>query len=384
MTRRHLIAIASGAFRPMSAADSLEMRKIQVQCMGSKVRLISPDIKGPVELRSVGGSLFEAELMLDVRPNCYRYKLEVDGKLMADRSNPLVMANGEKPEPGNMLWHPQALHDDWIGNRIPRGQLQRLMVRCKTPRPHDRQVWIHVPRGYERRTKGLPALYLLHPGGGSGFDTALGWRAPEVADWLIAKRRVKPFVLVMPDLSVPLGYTDSSPNQPTGPAESEADRGTERDPWVVNHVRLVGESAKSLREEVIPVIEDQYSLDSSIGGRAIAGVSGGGTHALLLEAQTKGYAHLLSAAVMHNGVMNELFFREIDSRPASSARPKVIAIAGENDRFRNVEFTREFARQAEQRGMLIELTIHNFGHSGGPRFLVQSMEAAYGNKSEKK
>ncbi len=368
----------------MCGEEFTETRKIQVQCTGKKVRLISPDLAGPIEMRSVGDGKFEAELKLDVRPNRYRYQLEVDGKQIADRSNPLVIANGEKLESGNLLWHPQALHDDWIENRIPRGQLQRLMVRCKTPQPHDRQVWIHVPKGYERRTKGLPALYLFHGGGGSGLGNALGSGAPEVADWLIAKRRVKPFVLVMPDLSVPPGYADPSPNQPSRPAESEADRGTHRDPWVVRHVRVVGDTAKSLREEVIPRIEEQYGLDSSIGGRAIAGVSAGGTATLLMEAQTSGYAHLLSAAVMHNGVMNELFFREMDRRPAASKRPKVIAIAGENDSFRNVAFTREFARLAEQRGMLQELTIHNFSHTGGPRFLVQAMEAAYGNKRPKR
>ena len=384
MTRRHLIALTSGVICQVRGGESTEFRNIRVQSTGNKVRFISPDLDAPVELRSIGGGMFEGELKLDVRPNRYRYTLEVDGSRIADRSNPLVIANGEKLEAGNLLWHPQALHDDWMKNRIPRGQLQRLMVRCKTPLPFDRQVWIHVPKAYERRTKGLPAFYLLHAGGGSGLATALGSGAPEIADWLIAKQRVKPFVLVMPDLSWPLGYVDTPPNQPTQPSESESDRGTHRDPWVVNHVRVVGDIAKSLREEVFPVIQEQYGLDSSIAGRAIAGVSLGGTATLLIEAQTNGYAHLLSAAVMHNGVMTELFFREIDRRPQASTRPKVIAIAGQNDRFRNVEFTREFARMAEQRGMLEELIIHNFGHSGGPRFLVQAMEAAYGNKSEKK
>lgn len=367
MDRRTWMTTTMGIAALGRAEQSTTQRRIIVRADGAqKVRFLSPDMPEPIDMNPTAPGTFEAHLTLDVRPNRYRYRLEVDGKEQADGANPLMVANGGKLESGNLVWHPEPLHQDWLQNRIPRGQLQRMVIRCSHPRPHDCQVWSHVPAGYEGRTKGLPALYLLHAGGGSGLGFAQGMAATEVADWLISQRRVRPFVLVMPDREVPPGY--STP----GPREAS------RDEWVKGHIQRVGENAKSLREEIIPVIEKRYGLLAEWRGRAFAGVSGGGTAALLIEAQTSGYAHLISAAVNHNSLMNELFFREMDRRPARASRPKVIAIAGENDSFKNVEFTREFARLAQERGMLQELTIHNFGHSGGPRFLVQAMEAAYG------
>jgi len=61
-----------------------------------------------------------------------------------------------------------------------------------------RSIWVYTPAGYEEGRWKYPVLYLLHGAG----DTENGWvtigRANLILDNLIAARKARPMVVVMP------------------------------------------------------------------------------------------------------------------------------------------------------------------------------------------
>lgn len=359
------------------AADNL--RRLRVRLDGAKeAELVGGDLARQ-PMKALGGGLFEAELALPERVNRYRYKLRAGAKELADLDNPLRQADGGALRAGNILWHPLEVHQAWLAGKIPRGRLERVTVRCQDPLPHDRNVWVHVPAGYEGRTKGLPALYLLHAGGGSGLSYCVGDVAPELSDTLLALGRVQPFVTVMPDLDPPAGTREEMKN----PFQVDADK------WVVELQGQIQKSALDVRENLVPAMEKRYGLRADWSGRAFLGNSGGGYHCLLIEADSKvPYAKVLAPSAMFNPRLNEYFFAALDRRGKAEPRPRLIAAAGENDPMSKTTAAqnlgtiaghcRAFAQMAEERGLLQRMFIHNFGHSGGPEILVETMEAAYG------
>ena len=108
---------------------------------------------------------------------------------------------------------------------------------------------IYTPPGYEKDASvRYPALYLLH---GSG-DSEMAWtqvgRAQSIADNLIAKKRARPMILVMPN-----GFGDQF--------ESE------------------------LTKEIVPMVESRYRVKPEPGNRALAGQSMGGFQALAIASK---------------------------------------------------------------------------------------------------
>ncbi len=159
--------------------------------------------------------------------------------------------------------------------------------------------------------------------------------------------------------------------------------------WMTELVKRMGKLAELLRTEIIPAVERRYGLRADWRSRAVMGNSGGGTITLMLEADSKSpYAKVLGPSAMFNPPMNDYFFNAIDRRGENVPRPRLIASAGRNDpaselgKAQNLstvdDYCRAFGAQAEQRGMLHKMSVHDYGHSGGPEMLVEVMEAAYG------
>ncbi|BDC49286.1 hypothetical protein F183_A16020 [Bryobacterales bacterium F-183] len=378
MLRRDFLLGISTAFAA-AGADNTTTRTLRTKVDGaSAVELVGQDFPSQ-PMKSLGNGVFEAQLELPPRINRYRYKLKVNNALIADPQNPLVQADSERLTAGSILWHPLDVHQAWVDGKIRRGRLERLRVRCSYPTPHDRNVWVHIPAGYERSTKGLPALYLFHAGGGSGLNYASGEVAPDLCDTLISLGKARPFVTIMPDLDPPVGLL------PPNPYEMRVDANK----WVGELHNRVRKSAEALKTEIIPAVENKYGLKASWDARAMYGNSGGGYHTLILEADHDGpYAKVLSASAMYNPLLTNYFFAAIDKRPKATPRPQIIAAAGDNDpisaavaaqKLGNVdEHCRNFSAMAKERNMLHRMIIHHYGHSGGPEVIAETILAAYG------
>jgi enterochelin esterase-like enzyme len=195
-----------------------------------------------------------------VAPGVYEYRFIVDGLSVIDAQNPAI-----KPQrwPGTSILHlpatPPAL---WDLREVPHGTLHTHGYRATTLGGAWRELVVYTPPGYGKAGAGpFPTLYLSH-----GFSDNQGsWSAHGKAHWildnLIAEGKAAPMVIVMPDAhSLPPGpgWKDDYANQNTDAFCQE------------------------MIKDVIPMIEANYTVKKEAKGRAFAGLSMGGRHALTI------------------------------------------------------------------------------------------------------
>jgi enterochelin esterase-like enzyme len=193
-----------------------------------------------------------------VDPGVYEYSFYLDGYRSVDPGNPSlkptrVLGTSILEVPGN-----PALLTEF--QDVPHGTLHVHRYRSPALEGRVRRVHIYTPPDYEKRTsQKYPLLVLIH---GSG-DTDACWtehgRAHHILDNLIAQKRARPMVLVMPD-------AHALPPQPgSGPGRGlENVRAFERD----------------LLDEVLPLVQARYRVRTDAQSRAIVGLSLGGSEAL--------------------------------------------------------------------------------------------------------
>lgn len=174
-------------------------------------------------------------------------------------------------------------------SNVPHGQVHSLVLESQLLQgnflgddPH-RRIDVHVPHGHDG--SGLPLLVDL-AGFLAGGPAHSGWKGfgenlPERLDRLVAEGVMPPAVVAMPDCFTRLGGNQYINSAVMGP-------------W-----------ADVLRQEVVPLVEQQFRCGGS-GRRGVFGKSSGGfgalVHALL-------YPDFWAAAACHSGDMGfELMF----------------------------------------------------------------------------
>ncbi|HLN22220.1 MAG TPA: alpha/beta hydrolase-fold protein [Bacteroidales bacterium] len=117
-----------------------------------------------------------------------------------------------------------------------------------------RQFYIYKPAGYDVNiNEKYPVLYIIHGGGEDERGWAVQGKADIILDNLIAEKKAKPMLIVMPD-----GNID---------AQGGGDAG----------LRMF---ERELKECIIPFVEKNYRAESSQAARALAGLSQGGIQTL--------------------------------------------------------------------------------------------------------
>ena len=202
-------------------------------------------------------------------PEIYSYRFDVDARPQFDPNNlthitPNLVYRGDEVEvPGEI---PQL----WDIADVPHGELHRHRYTTAVVKglpDNTSEYLVYTPPGYDPRAKSkYPVLYLLH-GWSNTVDT---WtetlQADIILDNLLAARRIKPMVVVMP-----LGYGDMSfVNGPIGEIWKQK-------PLVDENTDLF---SQTLLTEVLPRIESQYNVSTKREDRAIAGLSMGGLESL--------------------------------------------------------------------------------------------------------
>jgi enterochelin esterase-like enzyme len=194
-------------------------------------------------------------------PDLYAYSFVVDGLTILDPVNPVTKPNILNMQ--SLLHVPGPSSVPWEIRDVPRGTLHRHFYRSAVVGDY-RDFFVYTPPGYDPAAAGgYPVLYLLH-----GFsDDASGWtavgRAHVILDNLIAGRKARPMLIVMP-----LGYGAPQVLTTRGP----------RDPalWLKN---MEGFRDATLKE-VLPQVERLYNVSKDRSRRAIAGLSMGGAESL--------------------------------------------------------------------------------------------------------
>ena len=191
-----------------------------------------------------------------VKPDIYEYTFIVDGLQVVDPSNSwlkvwlrnaknLVEIPGDEP----MFYEEQ---------QVPHGTVHIHKYQSKSLGV-TRELYVYTPPGYEtnRDTK-YPVLYLFH-GFGDSEDawTGIG-RANLIMDNLIAAKKARPFIIVMP-----YGHTPSSPP-------------------VMKSIGRYEAYEKDLINDIIPYVQSCYRVSSEQKDRAVAGLSMGGGQSLTI------------------------------------------------------------------------------------------------------
>jgi enterochelin esterase-like enzyme len=190
-----------------------------------------------------------------LEPNMYFYAFSVDGVRTADPANTnTIVTGGRFPQSGLEIRGEAALL--WEVQRVPKGTIH-VEFFDSALQGRERSYYVYTPPGYENNRGGsLPVLVLLPGTPGTEADWVTVGLVNRIFDNLIAQKRVKPMLVLMPRADILLR------------GGTRADNLREFEPLLVR--------------EVLPHFESRYHRRSRPDLRAIAGYSLGGELALVV------------------------------------------------------------------------------------------------------
>ena len=180
-------------------------------------------------------------------PGAYQYSFVVQGVQIADPRNQAM--NETTTGYNSLLVVPGSEMMDT--KNVPHGALAQVFY-DSTVLGRPRRMHVYTPPGYGATSDRYPVFYLLHGSGDSDQSWSALGRAGIILDNLIAARKAKPMVMVMP-----AGHTAV----PATPASREA-------------------FIKEFMTDILPFVEKNYRVRTDRASRAIAGLSMGGGQTL--------------------------------------------------------------------------------------------------------
>jgi enterochelin esterase family protein len=221
-----------------------------VSLRGSDIPSMAGQQASPPTFTKGENGVWEATLgPLD--PGAYRYTFMVSGVPVIDPRNP------HTSESNNNVWSLVVVPgSDFMDTRnVPHGAVAAVTY-YSTALEKFRRMHVYTPPGYENNQEKYPVFYLLHGAGDCDEAWTSVGRAGFILDNLIAAKKVKPMVVVMP-----AGHTT---------ATFGAGRGAStRDEFLEDFVT-----------DIMPYAEKHYRVLTDRGHRAIAGLSMGGSQTL--------------------------------------------------------------------------------------------------------
>jgi len=187
----------------------------------------------------------------------YRYNFSIDGVSVLDPRNPSTSESN-----GNTWSLFYVGGSDFMETKdVPHGAVAEVTYHSKSLQ-RFRRMHVYTPPGYEAGDGKYPVFYLLH----GAFDCDDSWssvgRAGFILDNLIAEKKAKPMVVVMP-----AGHT--------GPFRFGAPAGDPAKPSVDEFIR-------DFTDDIMPYVETHYRVFTDQKHRALAGLSMGGGQTLAI------------------------------------------------------------------------------------------------------
>jgi enterochelin esterase family protein len=188
-----------------------------------------------------------------LEPNVYFYVFHVDGVRAADPANSNTIVTGGRFPQSRLEIHGVSAQI-WKAQTVPKGTIHIEFFESSLQNI-ERSYYVYTPPGYEnKRSSPLPVLVLLPGTPGTEAEWVTAGLVNRIFDNLIAQKRIKPMLLLMPRADVLLK------------GGTRADNLREFEPLLVR--------------EILPHFERRYSIRSRPEFRAIAGYSLGGELAL--------------------------------------------------------------------------------------------------------
>ncbi|RPJ67795.1 MAG: esterase family protein, partial [Acidobacteria bacterium] len=234
-----------------------------------------------------------------VEAGAYRYTFSVDGVAAIDPRNPATS------ESNNNAWSLAYVggSDLWDTRDVPHGAVAEITYHS-TALGRFRRMHVYTPPGYEKGTASYPVFYLLHGAGDSDDAWTTVGRAGFIFDNLIAGKKARPMIVVMP-----AGHTSRGATSATGRNATE-------------------EFVNDFVKDVMPCVEKHYRILTGAQNTAIAGLSMGGNHALQVaipRLERFGYIGVYSSGLL--GGFPELTPARRGAAPAPPAAPAATAAA---------------------------------------------------------
>jgi enterochelin esterase family protein len=279
-------------------------------------------------------------------PDFYSYGFNVDGVKTLDPKNPTIKQGIAGLD--NMFFVPGKEAEFEDNRPVPHGDIRQVWYQSSTL-GQQRRMHVYTPPGYDAGQERYPVLYLLHGGG----DEDSGWstigRAGFILDNLLAEKKARPMLVVMPNGSLPR------------PAVTPGERPS---PEVM--AALQDRFTNELLKDVVPYVEKHYRVTADSRHRAIAGLSmGGGQTLRVVTSHPDQFAHVAvwSAGIGQNAgdfeKRNEAFLRDADrvNRAVKlfsiSVGDKDFALAG----------SKSLAEVLQRHGIKNELHVSGGGHT---------------------
>jgi enterochelin esterase-like enzyme len=184
-------------------------------------------------------------------PGAYRYHFNVNGVAVIDPRSPAIS------ESNNNVWSLVYVPgSDFMETRdVPHGAVSAVTYHS-TALQKLRRMHVYTPPGYELGTGTFPVFYLLHGAGDNDESWTSVGRAGFILDNLIAAKKARPMIVVMP-----AGHTSRTPVNAIGRSTTD-------------------EFVRDFVQDPLPYVEKHYRVIADRAHRAIAGLSMGGNQTL--------------------------------------------------------------------------------------------------------
>lgn len=217
-------------------------------------------------------------------PELYSYSFVVDGIKVHDPNNPFLIRDVATVV--NVMIVPGGKAELYKVSDVPHGSISKRWYESPTLKL-TRRLTVYTPPGYETNKDNYPVLYLLHGAGGDEEAWMELGRTAQILDNLIAQGKAKPMLVVMPN---------GNAGQSAAPGASSE--------GFVKPVFLRPEMFSGQTEmafgDILKFIESNYRVKKEKASRAIAGLSMGGMHTLVISANypdTFDYIGVFSSAI---------------------------------------------------------------------------------------
>ncbi|HLK67016.1 MAG TPA: alpha/beta hydrolase-fold protein [Bryobacteraceae bacterium] len=195
-----------------------------------------------------------------LEPGAYRYNFNVDGVTVIDPRNPSIS------ESNTNVWSLVVVPgSEWMDTKeVPHGAVASITY-YSTALKKFRRMHVYTPPGYETSSAKYPVFYLLHGAGDCDEAWTSVGRAGFILDNLIAAKKAKPMVVVMP-----AGHTSTAAFGGGGRGAAPPS-GTPPPP---------DEFTQDFMTDIMPYVDSHYRVLSDRAHHAIAGLSMGGSQTL--------------------------------------------------------------------------------------------------------
>ena len=284
-------------------------------------------------------------------PDYYSYSFNVDGVRTLDPKNPTIKQGINSVDNMFFLDGAEAAFQD--NKPVPHGEIRKVWYQSTTLAT-QRRMHIYFPPGYDSGKERYPVFYLLHGGG----DEDSGWstigRAGFILDNLIAEKKARPMIVVMPNGSLPrpANLPPPTPGAPPDPAAAAAQQD-----------RFTNE----LLKDVMPFVEKNYRALPGAANRAIAGLSmGGGQTTRIVTTNPDQFAYVAVWSAGVNPQTSADFEKRatalLDNPDKANKQIKLFSISVGDKDF-TFASSKNLAEILKKRGIKHELHVSGGGHT---------------------